>query len=318
MARLGLAEAQLEKYPHQISGGQARRVAIARALVAEPSFLIADEPTAGLDVSVQGELLNLLADLQKSFSLGILIVSHNLNVIGRVTDRVAIMYLGKVVEEGPTRAVFRAPRHPYTHALLSANPVIDPEHKRQQAGAVRRDPEPVASAARLPLPHALPASAGALPRRGAAADAGRRRPPLRLPFPAGQRGVERLGIGAERPVLLKRCDDRADAAWILRRARRRASTLRADRRPARPPSARRRSAAATARSSRRIWRPPAASARRGPRRLPRPAGNRASPGWPCGGWRRGSRRPSFAAARSRPRRRRPATDISAGRCGRRR
>jgi oligopeptide transport system ATP-binding protein len=130
MARLGLAEGQLEKYPHQISGGQARRVAIARALVAEPSFLIADEPTAGLDVSIQGELLNLLADLQKSFSLGILIVSHNLNVIGRVTDRVAIMYLGKIVEEGPTRAVFRAPKHPYTYALLSANPVIDPEHKR--------------------------------------------------------------------------------------------------------------------------------------------------------------------------------------------
>jgi peptide/nickel transport system ATP-binding protein len=130
MARLGLAEAQLDKFPHQISGGQARRVAIARALVVEPSFLIADEPTAGLDVSVQGELLNLLADLQQMFSLGILIVSHNLNVIGRVTDRVAIMYLGKVVEEGPTREVFRAPRHPYTRALLSANPVIDPEHKR--------------------------------------------------------------------------------------------------------------------------------------------------------------------------------------------
>ena len=130
IGRLGLTEAQLAKYPHQISGGQARRVAIARALVSEPSFLIADEPTAGLDVSVQGELLNLLSDLQKSLSFGILMVSHNLNVIGRVTDRVAVMYLGKVVEEGPTRAVFRNPRHPYTHALLSANPVIDPEHRR--------------------------------------------------------------------------------------------------------------------------------------------------------------------------------------------
>lgn len=142
MARLGLAEAQLEKFPHQISGGQARRVAIARALVTEPSFLIADEPTAGLDVSVQGELLNLLADLQKGFSLGILMVSHNLNVIGRVTDRVAIMYLGKVVEEGPTRTVFRAPRHPYTHALLSANPVIDPEHKRRKLVLAGEIPSP--------------------------------------------------------------------------------------------------------------------------------------------------------------------------------
>jgi oligopeptide transport system ATP-binding protein len=132
LVRLGLSEAQLEKYPHQISGGQARRVAIARALVTDPSFLIADEPTAGLDVSVQGELLNLLADLQKRHSLGILIVSHNLNVIGRVTDRVAIMYLGRILEEGATRTVFRSPRHPYTHALLSANPVIDPEHKREK------------------------------------------------------------------------------------------------------------------------------------------------------------------------------------------
>jgi oligopeptide transport system ATP-binding protein len=142
MARLGLSEAQLGKYPHQISGGQARRVAIARALVVEPSFLIADEPTAGLDVSVQGELLNLLADLQKSFSLGILMVSHNLNVVGRITDRVAIMYLGKVVEEGPTRAVFRSPRHPYTHALLSANPVIDPEHKRTKLVLAGEIPSP--------------------------------------------------------------------------------------------------------------------------------------------------------------------------------
>ena len=156
-------EAQLEKYPHQISGGQARRVAIARALVAEPSFLIADEPTAGLDVSVQGELLNLLADLQQSFSLGILMVSHNLNVIGRVTDRVAIMYLGKIVEEGPTRAVFRAPRHPYTHALLSANPVIDPEHRREKLVLAGEIPSPSQPALGLPLPHPLPAGAAALP-----------------------------------------------------------------------------------------------------------------------------------------------------------
>ncbi len=142
MARLGLAEAQLDKYPHQISGGQARRVAIARALVAEPSFLIADEPTAGLDVSIQGDLLNLLSDLQKSLSLGILMVSHNLNVIGRVTDRVAIMYLGKLVEEGPTQTVFGAPRHPYTHALLSANPVIDPDHRRHKVVLTGEIPSP--------------------------------------------------------------------------------------------------------------------------------------------------------------------------------
>ncbi len=128
--RLGLSETQLEKFPHQISGGQARRVAIARALAISPTFLIADEPTAGLDVSVQGDLLNLLADLQRRFSLGILIVSHNLNVVGRITNRVAILYLGKVMEEGTTRQIFRAPRHPYTFGLLSANPVIDPHRRR--------------------------------------------------------------------------------------------------------------------------------------------------------------------------------------------
>jgi peptide/nickel transport system ATP-binding protein len=130
IARLGLSESLLDKFPHQISGGQARRVAIVRALVCEPRFLIADEPTAGLDGSVQGDLLNLLIDLQRRFQLGILMVSHNLNVIGRVSDRVAVMYLGKVVETGPTRRVFAAPRHPYTFALLAANPVIDPDHLR--------------------------------------------------------------------------------------------------------------------------------------------------------------------------------------------
>ncbi len=128
--RLGLAEALLDKYPHQISGGQARRVAIARALAMQPTFLIADEPTAGLDVSVQGDLLNLLADLQSQYALGILIVSHNLNVVGRITQRVAILYLGKVMEEGSTRRIFQAPRHPYTFGLLSANPVIDPHRRR--------------------------------------------------------------------------------------------------------------------------------------------------------------------------------------------
>jgi oligopeptide transport system ATP-binding protein len=130
LARLGLPEAVLGKYPHQVSGGQARRVAIARALVAQPAFLVADEPTAGLDLSVQGDLLNLLADLRGREGLGLLMVSHNLDVIGRVTDRMAVMYLGRVVEEGPTRSLFARPRHPYTAALLSANPAVDPARRR--------------------------------------------------------------------------------------------------------------------------------------------------------------------------------------------
>lgn len=130
LQRLGLPETTLSKFAHQVSGGQARRVAILRALVLTPEVIIADEPTAGLDVSVQGDLLNLMLDLQREFGLTYLIVSHNLNVVRRVTDRTAVMYLGQIVEQAPTRALFRAPAHPYTAALLSTNPSVDPARRR--------------------------------------------------------------------------------------------------------------------------------------------------------------------------------------------
>ena len=129
-AGLGLAEGQFGKYPHQVSGGQARRVGIARALVLQPRLLIADEPTAGLDVSIQGDLLNLLVELQARLRLAYLIVSHNLSVIRRVTDRMAIMYLGRIVESGPTAAIFDRPAHPYTAGLIAASPIIDPLKRR--------------------------------------------------------------------------------------------------------------------------------------------------------------------------------------------
>ena len=132
LQRLGLPVDVLAKFPHQISGGQARRVGVARALVMQPQIIIADEPTAGLDVSVQGELLNLLLDLQQEFGLTYLLVSHNLNVIRRVTGRTAVMYLGQIVEEAPTRALFEKPAHPYSAALLSTNPAIDPAHRGQR------------------------------------------------------------------------------------------------------------------------------------------------------------------------------------------
>jgi len=119
MLRLGLAAALLDKYPHQVSGGQARRVAVVRALVLRPSLLVADEPTAGLDVSVQGDLLNLLMDLQAELGLTLLVCSHNLPVIRRVTAATVVMYLGEIVEHGPTAALFDAPGHPYTAALLA-------------------------------------------------------------------------------------------------------------------------------------------------------------------------------------------------------
>ncbi len=124
---VGLNPDFAERYPHQLSGGQARRVGVARAIALEPKLVIADEPTAGLDVSVQGEVLNLLNDLQARLGIAILIITHNLNVVRHVADRMVIMYLGRIVEEGPTEAIFASPRHPYTLALLSANPEPDPD-----------------------------------------------------------------------------------------------------------------------------------------------------------------------------------------------
>ncbi|MCZ4316640.1 ATP-binding cassette domain-containing protein [Comamonadaceae bacterium G21597-S1] len=132
MDRLGLPQDVLGKFPHQISGGQARRVGVARALVMQPEVIVADEPTAGLDVSVQGELLNLMLDLQREFALTYLLVSHNLNVIRRVTQRTAVMYLGQIVEEAPTAALFERPAHPYAAALLSTNPAIDPARRARR------------------------------------------------------------------------------------------------------------------------------------------------------------------------------------------
>ena len=115
------------RYPHQLSGGQARRVGVARALALSPKLIIADEPTAGLDVSVQGEILNLLNRLQDELDVSMFVITHNLNIVRHISDRTAIMYLGRFVEQGPTDAIFSHPRHPYTLALLSANPKPDPD-----------------------------------------------------------------------------------------------------------------------------------------------------------------------------------------------
>ena len=124
---VGLSDEFASRYPHQLSGGQARRIGVARALALGPKLVIADEPTAGLDVSVQGEVLNLLHRLQQELGISILAISHNLNVVRHITDRLGVMYLGRLVEQGPTDAIFEEPRHPYTLALLSANPHPDPD-----------------------------------------------------------------------------------------------------------------------------------------------------------------------------------------------
>ena len=125
--KVGLGEDFADRYPHQLSGGQARRVGVARALALRPHLLIADEPTAGLDVSVQGEVLNLLSQLQQEMGLGILVITHNLNIVRHVADRMAIMYLGRFIEQGDSQQIFSQPRHPYTAALLAANPSPDPD-----------------------------------------------------------------------------------------------------------------------------------------------------------------------------------------------
>ena len=129
-AKAGLVRELLSRFPHGLSGGQARRAAVARALSVIPKVIIADEPTAGLDLSVQAGVLNLFLDIRDEYRTAFLIITHNLAVARHVSNRVAIMYLGRIVEAGPTVEIFRAPRHPYTAALLASEPVPDPRKRR--------------------------------------------------------------------------------------------------------------------------------------------------------------------------------------------
>ena len=122
LAQVGLSPADGEKFPHEFSGGQRQRISIARTLSSEPDFLVCDEPTSALDVSVQAQILNLMRDLQQRLGLTYLFISHNLAVVRHMSDRLGVMYLGRIVELGPGEAVFRTPRHPYTRLLLEAIP----------------------------------------------------------------------------------------------------------------------------------------------------------------------------------------------------
>jgi oligopeptide/dipeptide ABC transporter ATP-binding protein len=126
LQEVGLEAEHLTRFPHEFSGGQRQRIAIARALALEPKLLILDEPTAALDVSVQAQVLNLLQELQKRLGLSYLFISHNLATVESIADRVLVMYLGRLVEEGPVGKVFAVPRHPYTRGLLDSVPSIDP------------------------------------------------------------------------------------------------------------------------------------------------------------------------------------------------
>lgn len=130
LGRVGLPAGMAARFPHELSGGQARRVCVARALALDPALVIADEPTAGLDVSVQGEILNLMAELKRARGVSFMVITHNLAMIRHTAERIAILYLGRLVETGPTQAVFAAPAHPYTASLIASEPNPDPRKRR--------------------------------------------------------------------------------------------------------------------------------------------------------------------------------------------
>jgi len=143
LSLVGLAPEHAQRFPHEFSGGQRQRIGIARALAVEPEFIVADEPVSALDVSIQAQVINLLSELRERFGLTMLFISHDLDVVEYLCDRIVVLYLGKVMEVAPARDLYRSPKHPYTQALLEASPRPDPEARRERRLLQGDIPSPV-------------------------------------------------------------------------------------------------------------------------------------------------------------------------------
>jgi oligopeptide/dipeptide ABC transporter ATP-binding protein len=167
LEQVGLPPDAMRRFPHEFSGGQRQRISIARALIVEPAYLVADEPVSALDVSVQAQVVNLLNQLQRERGLGMLFISHDLAVVQHVCHRVAVLYLGRVMEVAPVVRLYAAPRHPYTAALLAAAPRADPDRRRSapslRGEIPRPDAPPSGCVFRTRCPHVLPICADSVP-----------------------------------------------------------------------------------------------------------------------------------------------------------